>query len=85
MLTKQAWSIKNLLYGQKENFFLQYQHGHLTHVPDTDNVKQKKNNHETIPNRFYPEQKTKRSFVLRHLCPVHKVKAPMWEWPILPT
>ena len=55
MLTKQAWSIKNLLYGQKDNFFLQYQHGHLTHVPDTDNVKQKKNNHETIPNRFYPE------------------------------
>ena len=30
---------------------------------------------ETIPNRFYPEQKTKRSFVLRHLCPVHAVKA----------
>ena len=55
MLTKQAWSIKNLLYGQKDNFFLQYQHGHLTHVPDTDNVKQKKNNHETISNRFYPE------------------------------
>ena len=52
MLTKQAWSIKNLLYGQKDNFFLQYQHGHLTHVPDTDNVKQKKNNHETIPNRY---------------------------------
>ena len=55
MLTKQAWSIKNLLYGQKDNFFLQYQHGHLTHVPDTDNVKQKKNNHERISNRFYPE------------------------------
>ena len=40
---------------KKDNFFLQYQHGHLTHVPDTDNVKQKKNNHEIIPNRFYPE------------------------------
>ena len=34
---------------------------------------QKNNKHETIPSRFFPEQKTKRSFVLRHLRPVHEV------------
>ena len=26
-----------------------------------------------IPNRFFPEQKTKKSFVLRYLRPVHEV------------
>ena len=41
-------------------------------VPDTDDVKQKDKNHETIPSRFFPEQKTKKSFVLSHLCPVHE-------------
>ena len=45
---------------------------HLLCAPDTDDIKQKNKNHETIPRRFFPEQKTKRSFVLRHLCPVHK-------------
>ena len=30
-----------------------------------------------IPNRFFPEQKTKKSFVLLHLCPVHEV------WPYI--
>ena len=32
-------------------------------------------NYETIPNRFYPEQETKNSFFLRHLCPEHEVIA----------
>jgi len=45
---------------------------HLLRVPDTDDVKQKNKNHETIPSRFLPEQKTKKSFILRHLCPVHE-------------
>ena len=45
----------------------------LPRVSDIDDVKQKNKNHETIPSIFFPEQKTKRSFVLRHLCPVHEV------------
>ena len=36
---------------------------------------QKNKNYETIPNWFYPEQKTKKSFVLCHLCPEHEVIA----------
>ena len=48
---------------------------HLLCVPDADDVKQKSKNQETIPNRFYPQQKTKGSFVLLHLCQVHEVKA----------
>ena len=36
---------------------------------------QKNKNHETISNWFYPEQKTKKSFVLCHLCPEHEVIA----------
>ena len=32
--------------------------------------KKKNKNHETVLSRFFPEQKTKRSFLLRHLCPV---------------
>ena len=46
---------------------------HLLRVPDIDDVKQKNKNYETIPSIFFPEQKTKRSFVLRHLCQVHEV------------
>ena len=38
-----------------------------------DYVKQNDKNQETITSRFFPEQKTKKSFVLRHLSPVHKV------------
>ena len=45
---------------------------YFTSGTNTDDVKQK-NNHETVPSRFFPEQKTNRSFVLCHLCPVHKV------------
>ena len=47
--------------------------GHLPRVSGIDDVKQNNKNHETIPSIFFPEQKTKRSFVLRHLCPVHEV------------
>ena len=45
---------------------------HLPRVSDIDDVKQNNKNHETIPSIFFPEQKTKRSLVLRHLCPVHE-------------
>ena len=44
---------------------------HLFRVPDTDDVKQKNKNLKTMPNRFLPEHKAKRSLVLRDLCPVH--------------
>ena len=44
-----------------------------------DNVKQNNKNQETIPRRFFPEQKTKKSFVLRHLSPVHKVLTGIWK------
>ena len=44
-------------------------------VPDTHDVKRKNKSHEAIPNRFFLAQKTKRSFVLRHVCPAHEVKA----------
>ena len=44
-----------------------------------DYVKQNNKNHETIPRRFFPEQKTKKSFVLRHLSPVHKVLTGIWK------
>ena len=39
----------------------------VSRVPDTDDVKQKDRK------QIFPELKTKRSFVVRHLCPVHKV------------
>ena len=42
-----------------DNFFIE---GHLLRVPDTADVKQKNKNHETIPSRIFPEQKTKTSF-----------------------
>ena len=40
---------------------------------DTDDGKQK-NKNLTIS----PKQKTKKSFVLRHLCPVHEVLTGIW-------
>ena len=46
---------------------------YLLRLPDTDHVKQKNKNHEITPSRFFPDQKTKRSFVLRHTYPVHEV------------
>ena len=49
------------------------------YVPDTDDIKQKNNNHLTIPSRFFPQEKIKRSFVLSHLCPVHKVLTVIWK------
>ena len=39
--------------------------GHLLHVPDTDDVKQKNKNHETIPGSFFPEQKTTKYYATR--------------------
>ena len=56
-----------------EDSRLCWKFGHLLRVPDTDDVKQKNRNHETIQSRFFPEQTTKKSFVLRRLCPVHEV------------
>ena len=44
-----------------------------------DYVMQNNKNQETIPSRFFPEQKTKKSFVLRHLSPVHKVLTGIWK------
>ena len=44
-----------------------------------DYVKQNDKNQETITSRFFPEQKTKKSFVLRHLSPVHKVLTGIWK------
>ena len=46
---------------------------HLLRVSGIDDVEQKNKNHETIPSIFFPEQKTKRSCFLRHLCLVHEV------------
>ena len=34
---------------------------HLLCVPDTDDAKLKNKNHETIPSRYFPEQRTKKS------------------------
>ena len=44
-----------------------------------DYVKQNDKNQETITSRFFPEQKTKKSFGLRHLCPVHEVLTGIWK------
>ena len=44
--------------------------GHLFCVPDTDDLKQQPWNNTK---QIFPEQKTKKSFALRHLCPVHEV------------
>ena len=52
----------------------------FTSLPETDDVKQKNKNHETMPNRFYPEHETKRSFVLRYLCPVQDVLTVVFIW-----
>lgn len=46
---------------------------HLPRLPDKDNIKRKNKNNEAILSRFFPEQKTERSFVLRHICPIHEV------------
>ena len=41
-----------------------------------------KQNHETIPSRFFPEQTTKKRFVLRHLCPAHEVSTGVYKKPL---
>ena len=56
-----------------------WEFGHLLLEPDADDVKQKHKTHETIPSRLSPEQKTKKSFGLRHLCPVHEVLTGVWK------
>ena len=45
-------------------------------VPDTDDVKQQPGNNTK---QIFPEQKTKKSFALRHLCPVHEVLSGILE------
>ena len=54
-----AWQLKNNWY--------------LLRLLDIDDVKHKNKNIETIPSRFFREQKTMKSFILRHLCSVHEV------------
>ena len=52
-------------------------HGHLLRVPDTYDVKQKNKDNETIPSRSFPEQRTKRSFVIPQLCQRKFIITPM--------
>ena len=70
-VTESCWCMKNCTFSGLENGNKTF--GHLLRVPDTDDVKQKNKNHEKIPNRCFPEQKTKKSFVLPHLCQVQEV------------
>ena len=49
-------------------------------VPDTDDIKQKnKKTMKSHTKKIFPEQKTKKSFVLHHLCPVHEVLTGIWN------
>ena len=63
--------VKNDEKGQRDVDF-----GYLLRVPDTDDVKQKNKNHETIPEHNTEQKKS--SFVLRHLCPEHEVLTGFW-------
>ena len=56
---------------------------HLPRLPDKDNIKRKNKNNEAILSRFFPEQKTERSFVLRHICPIHEVLTLFFLYPNL--
>ena len=43
------------------------------YIPDTDNIKQKNKKPWNNTKQIFPEQKTKKSFVLHYLCPVQDV------------
>ena len=42
-------------------------------------IKQKNKKPWEHTKQIFPEQKTKKSFALRHLCPVHKVLSGIWN------
>ena len=49
-------------------------------VTDTDdNIKQKNKKPWKHTKQIFPEQKTKKSFALHHLCPVHEVLTGIWN------
>ena len=48
-------------------------------VPGTDDIKEKNKKPWKHTKQIFPEQKTKKSFVLHHLCPVHEVLTGIWN------
>ena len=48
-------------------------------VPGTDDIKEKNKKPWKHTKQIFPEQKTKKSFVLHHLWPVHEVLTGIWN------
>ena len=65
----------------RETFGTRFFSAFTPRLPDTDNIKRKNKNNETILSRFFPEQKTERSSVLRHVCPIHEVLTLFFLYP----
>ena len=59
--------------------WLRWEFGHLFCVPDTDDLKQKNKKSRKHTKQIFLEQKTKKSFVLHHLCPVHEILTGIWN------
>ena len=48
-------------------------------VPESDDVKTKEQQPWNNTKQIVPEQKTKKSFGLRHLCPEHEMLTGIWN------
>ena len=60
--------------------WLWWEFGHLLCVKDTDDIiKQKNKEPWKHTKQIFPEQRTKKSFSLHHLCPVHEVLTGIWN------
>ena len=60
--------------------WLWWEFGHLLCVKDTDDIiKQKNKEPWKHTKQIFPEQRTKKSFALHHLCPVHEVLTGIWN------
>ena len=59
--------------------WLWWEFEHLFCVPDTADIKLKNQKPWKHTKQIFPEQKTKKSFALHHLCPVHEVLTGIWN------
>ena len=59
--------------------WLWWEFEHLFCVPDTADIKLKNQKPWKHTKQIFPEQKTKKSFILHHLCPVHEVLTGIWN------
>ena len=59
--------------------WLWWEFEHLFCVPDTADIKLKIQKRWKHTKQIFPEQKTKKSFVLHHLCPEHELLTGTWN------